>query len=386
MALTEALELITTALDCKQYALGIFIDLKKAFDTIDHSILFKKLESYGIRGLALNWVKSYLSKRQQFVQLGDCVSSCRDITCGVPQGSVLGPKLFILYINDMQRVSKLLHFVLFADDTNIFCQGDDLKQLQNDVSREMGKLKIWFDRNKLSLNLSKTKTMLFGNHKSDQQVKIKINGVEIENVTEFKFLGVTIDDKITWKAHIKHIQSKISRSTGIIGRMKRFLEPKILRILYCSLVLPYLQYCAGIWGCNYKTTLRPVIMAQKRALRVIHKVNFIEHTNALFLQSKLLKFVDLVQFERAQVMYKATAGVLPPNIQKLFSVRESNYNLRGTLHLIVRPVRTVRKSFCISVSGVRLWNSLADELKWCDTLKKFKVMLKKKTIEKYKEE
>ncbi len=159
LALTESIEEITNAIDHKLHSFGVFIDLKKAFDTINHSILISKLERYGIRGLVLHWVKSYLSNRKQFVKLGESSSSCLDIACGVPQGSVLGPKLFILYINDICKVSKTLKLVLFADDTNIFCSGGDLKELLGRITTEMCKLKMWFDRNKLSLNLSKTKFM-----------------------------------------------------------------------------------------------------------------------------------------------------------------------------------------------------------------------------------
>ena len=166
--LSKSVEEITNSMDKKQQSIGIFLDLKKAFDTINHDILIKKLERYGIRGIVGNWVRSYLSHRYQFVTLGDCSSVCLDIACGVPQGSVLGPKLFILYINDICNVSNVLKLVLFADDTNIFFSGDDLYQLVEAINFEISKLKLWFDNNKLSLNLSKTKFMLFGNCRTNK--------------------------------------------------------------------------------------------------------------------------------------------------------------------------------------------------------------------------
>ncbi len=196
LAIIEAVEEITNAIEQKKYAVGLFIDIKKAFDTINHDILIKKLERLGIRGIVLDWIKSYLQRRQQFVKLGDVCSQCLDIVCGVPQGSVLGPKLFIMYINDICRVSQVLKLVLFADDTNIFCSGEDLKKLLEEISKELSKLKVWFDRNKLSLNLNKTKMMLFGNYRINIQVQIQVDGVQIERVNENKFLGVIIDEKI----------------------------------------------------------------------------------------------------------------------------------------------------------------------------------------------
>ena len=154
LAVIELIEKITNSLDQKNYAAGVFIDLKKAFDTINHDRLINKLERYGIRGVVLNWLRSYLQNRQQFVKMGEHMSSCLDIACRVPQGSVLGPILFILHINDICKTSKILQFVLFADDTNIFCMGEDLQQLLELITTEIIKLKKWFDNNKLSLNLS----------------------------------------------------------------------------------------------------------------------------------------------------------------------------------------------------------------------------------------
>ena len=141
--------------------------LKKAFDTIDHKLLLTKLEHYGIRGVAFDWIKSYLCERKQYVSVNSCNSEAMNVVCGVPQGSILGPKLFILYVNDVCNVSSLLRFVLFADDTNIFLPGDDVKEISKTLSKQLHKLNSWFAVNKLSLNVSKTKYMIFGNKKID---------------------------------------------------------------------------------------------------------------------------------------------------------------------------------------------------------------------------
>jgi hypothetical protein len=386
MAIIESIEEITSALDHKNYVMGVFVDLKKAFDTIDHDILINKLERYGIRGIVLDWVRSYLSKRQQFVKLGSSRSVCLDIACGIPQGSVLGPKLFILYINDICSLSKLLKMVLFADDTNIFCSGENLQQLVKDVTKEINKLKIWFDSNKLSLNLNKTKIMLFGNCNMNIQVNIQIDGVIIDRVHENKFLGVIIDDRISWKSHINHVQSKLSRSIAVINKAKQVLDQKSLHMLYCSLVLPYLIYCVEIWGHNYKSSLHSLSVLQKRAIRIIHNAEYRDHTHALFIQSKLLKFIDLVKYQSAQIMFKAKNNLLPRNIQILFRVREGGYNLRGTHNFKVNRIRTTRKSFCISSSGVKLWNSLNDELKQCPNINQFKIRYKDIVFKRYRDE
>lgn len=385
-AIIESIEKITDAIDNKQYAIGIFIDLKKAFDTINHNILVNKLEKIEIRGIANEWIKSYLDRRQQFVKLGKYCSKCLDIACGVPQGSILGPKLFILYINDICQVSKLLSLVLFADDTNVFCSGENLKKLQDDINEELNKLKLWFDWNKLSLNVSKTKFMIFGKYRINTRVQIDIDGVAIEQVHENKFLGVTIDDKLCWKPHITHVKYKIARSIAVINKAKHVLDYKSLHTLYCSLVLPYLHYCAEVWGNNHKSSLQSLVILQKRALRTIHKVGYREHTNPLFLQSKLLKFTDIVSYQTALIMYKAKNHQLPKNIQNLFQNREGGYNLRGEFNFKTLSSRTTIKSFCVSIAGVKLWNSLSEEQKQRPNINQFKVMYKNMLFTRYREE
>ena len=239
-ALIELIEEITNSIDSKRYAVGVFIDLKKAFDTINHEILFSKLEQYGIRGLALEWVRSYLKNRRQFVKMGEYQSRCLDIVCGVPQGSVLGPRLFIIYINDICNISKILKFILFADDTNIIGSGENLQQLLDIITSEFIKIKNWFDNNKLSLNLSKTKLMIFGNRKINHQAQVQIEGVDIERVHEIKFLGVIINDKICWKSHIKYISTKISRSISVMAKalFRQQITPH--SVLFTRLTLPTL--------------------------------------------------------------------------------------------------------------------------------------------------
>ena len=190
LAIIHLIENITNMLDSKKKnTIGIFIDLKKAFDTIDHVLLLNKLEYYGVRGIVNDWLKSYLEWRKQFVLLDDIKSSLLTVLCDVPQGSILGRKLFILYINDIVNVSSILNMILFADDTNAFCSGSNLNELAKNVSGELDKLKDWFGINKLSLNVSKTNFMLFRNRNKVTDIKIYIKNHIIDRVAVTKFLG-----------------------------------------------------------------------------------------------------------------------------------------------------------------------------------------------------
>ena len=388
MALIELIEELTSSVDNKQFAVGVFIDLKKAFDTIDHELLIQKMDRYGIRGVGLNWIKSYIEKRKQFVQIGEYKSTSLDITCGVPQGSILGPKLFILYINDICKVSNILKFIIFADDTNIFCSGENLQQLLRVVSDELGKLKLWFDANKLSLNIKKTKFMIFGNKNIDisTNVELKIDKITLERVYENMFLGVIIDHSFSWKPHISHVRNKVSRSIGILYKARDLLNYHSLYMLYNSLILPYLTYCVEVWGNTYQNNLKSLITIQKKAIRIVHKVGYQDHTNVLFLASKTLKFLDLIKFKTAQIIYKARNKLLPVNVLKYFRDKDGRYELRRELNFKHLGANTTMKSMCISISGVQLWNGLPEVIQKCTNLEQFKKQFKLNILAKYHSE
>jgi retron-type reverse transcriptase len=199
-AIIDFVDKITKAIDEGKYSVGIFLDLSKVFDTINHRILIKKLEHYGIRGVAKKWFENYLCNIKQIVKYNDVQSEVMTIRSGVPQGSVLGPLLFLLYINDIQFCSELISIVLFADDTNILFSHTCLKQLNEVIQIEMNKIIDWLNANKLSINTEKTKFILFRskNKKLKDDIKISINNESIKQVKNTTFLGIVIDECLTW--------------------------------------------------------------------------------------------------------------------------------------------------------------------------------------------
>lgn len=218
MAIIDFTEKINDAIDRGECGIGVFLDLSQAFDTIDFSILLGKLQHYGVRGTALNLFKSYIYDREQYVHVNNNESQCSIIKYGVPQGSILGPLLFILYVNDIGNSSPILHKVLFADDTNLFLSHKNLKHLQNLMNQELIKLDTWFKCNKLSLNINKTNFIVFRSNRNRNDVEhvcIEINGKAIERVDSTKFLGIYIDEFLNYKKHINELTKKLSKYVGL---------------------------------------------------------------------------------------------------------------------------------------------------------------------------
>ena len=226
--------------------------------------------------------------------------------------------------------------------------------------------------------------MIFSNKNINNSVKLTIDNVEIERVYENKFLGIIIDSKLNWKPHVKHIKSKLSKTMAILYKTRHFLNNNSLFTLYCSLMLPYITNCVEVWGNTYKTITKPIYMIQKKAIRIINQTDYLAATNPLFICRNSLKLEDIVKLNTAVFMYKVHEQTLPPTIQELFKVRETQYNFRGTCVLEKKWARTNTKRRCLSITGVNLWNSLDIELKLCTSIKKFKKMFKNSAINKYK--
>jgi hypothetical protein len=223
-ALTHLVNKIATGIDQNKISIGVFLDLSKAFDTLNHSILFSKLENYGIRGVALNWIKSYFHNRKQFVQYNNVTSSQLITQCGVPQGSILGPLLFILYINDLSNASRIVEPLIFADDTSICYSHSDPVVLASVLNEALQSISSWMRANKLSVNIDKTDYVIF--HSRHKKVSYDIShSFHYKCITrkpKVKFLGFFLDENLTWKPRISHVCKKISKSISIIYRA-RFL-------------------------------------------------------------------------------------------------------------------------------------------------------------------
>ena len=205
----------------------------------------------------------------------------------------------------------MLRFLLFADDTNIFCSHEDIGTLCNLISTELNKLSIWFAVNKLSLNISKTNYMLFSSNCTVDKLNVTINDTTIERVYVTKFLGVYIDHKLNWKEHIASLSKKLSKSIAIIRKASHLLNSSALYTLYCSIFLPYLNYCSEVWGNTYQSNITSLFLKQKKCIRIICKAKYLDHTDDLFVKLNALRLTDIIKINTAIFMYKAYHNLLP---------------------------------------------------------------------------
>ena len=242
LAALEFIDKIIHSMDHGHISVGIFVDLSKAFDTIDHSILLTKSEFYGVKGLSNKLLKNYLTHRQQYVSLEDTDSNLLGIKTGVPQGSILGPLLFLIYVNDFVKCSDRLFFILFADDTTLIVDLDVYDK--NIINGELKKLSLWLKLNKLSINVNKSKCMVFRQPQRTVAIpELTIDENIIEVVDNFSFLGLNINKNFKWENHIDCISIKISRTIGIMKRIRHVIPFDILVMLYNTLILPHINYC-----------------------------------------------------------------------------------------------------------------------------------------------
>ena len=232
------------------------------------------MERYGIRGVPLQFFASYLTNRQQYVQMGNTVSSEQTMTCGISQGSSLGPVLFLIYINDLPNCSSALTFRIFADDTNVFASARDLKVLEKIVNSELKKVKIWCDVNRLSINFSKTNFMIIKSQKKkDDQVNISVESADgtinaLQRKQKIKYLGVLLDETISFNHHISYICTRIARNNGIISKQRHYLTLLQMKQIYSS-IYPYISYAILAWGSAYKTHIDKIQTKQNHSARLI---------------------------------------------------------------------------------------------------------------------
>jgi len=326
---------VSTAMNENKISIGIFLDLKKAFDLVPHSILLKKLEKLGVKNTSLNWFRSYLSNRTQCVEINGVKSSLKSINISVMQGSVLGPLLFLCFINDLNKSTSLLS-LLFADDTCLLASGFNLKDLIIHCNTELQKVANWFSANHLAINVSKCKFIVFHNKGkilNFEQNEIVFNLNELncannpanifpleriynsspnkDNLT-YKYLGILLDENLNFNSHIDYVCKKLSKALFCLRRAKHFLNERGLLNLYYAFFHSHLLYCVNIISCSSQSNIKKILTLQKKAIRIVKSVNYNEHTAPLFKSLKILPFDKIIYEHKLKFMHSIYNNYAPP--------------------------------------------------------------------------
>ena len=386
MAITQISEETIQKLQNKQITCLIFLDLAKAFDCVDHQILLTKLHNYGIRGLPLKLFKSYLSNRVQQTIITNCKSDPEFITCGVPQGSILAPQFFNIYINNIADVSKF-KIKLFADDACLSYSSFDYNNLETEINNELKKINQWRKINKLSVNFSKSNYMIFTQKKININMNITMDGNRLEKVNKTKYLGVIMDSKFSWKEHITYITNKISKSSYILSKIRHYVSLPILKMLYYSLVHPHLNYCITAWGGTTATTLKPLVTLQKKIIKLITFNPFDSPSAPIFNQLNILNIDTLYKLNLAILMHKIHHNTITGNYNIALSKNTHSYNTRGSInknyYQTHNRLNIGLNSFI--TNGIKLWNSISLDKKILP-LHNFKKQIKQHLINSFKEQ
>lgn len=381
-AALELLDRISKGLDNNSFVSTIYLDLSKAFDTLDHSILLHKLHYYGVRGKCLDLLRSYLSSRKQYVCFNNINSSMLPVTCGVPQGSILGPLLFILYVNDLCKVTIRSHPILFADDTSLLFIDNDILDLYLHLNTELDRVYSWLKSNKLSLNIKKTKYMLFRSpHKPiptyHKTLDLSLEGHKIELVNTYKFLGIWFDEHLNWKHNTDDKCKKIAKINGILNRIKFKLSTDVLKTIYFGLIHSHLTYGLLVWhNENSLNNLDRLFLLQKRSVRLISKSPYIAHTDPIFKRLKVQKISDIFLTRGLKLFRNASYSSCPIFITNCLipQCTSHSYNTRHRTRIPLARARTNIVKQGISYKTYHVLGRIHDQYKLesCCSLKKLK--------------
>ena len=367
-AIISLTEHIRELLDKGEYVCGVFVDLEKAFDTVHHDILCDKIKAYGLRGNVNDLLKSYLSSRKQYVSINGFNSNEMNVTCGVPQGSSLGPLLFLIYINDFYLCLSQTSCGHFADDTFIIYNSKKAKTIETIVNTELKEVIKWLRLNKLSLNAGKTEFIFFhsSRHTLDyEKVFINFNGVRLTPVNYIKYLGMLIDKNLNWNYHVINLCKKLSRANGVLSKLRYNAPLDICLQVYYAIFFSHLTYGCNLWGLTSEENLSKIEILQKKCVRILSFAPFNSHSNERFINLGLIKKRDLISLNQLKLVYDFLNHHLPSDLNSLFKrscdAQTTSLSLNSTHNdlLHVPKVKTTTYGLdSLKFQCPKLWNNI----------------------------
>ena len=386
-ALIEVTENIRKSVDKGEYALGIYLDLKKAFDTVNHKILLSKLDHYGFRGHVNTFINSYLSNRQQYTVVNGKKSATCLIDTGVPQGSVLGPMLFIIYINDIINCISDGKTTLFADDTSILLQDTNLNILKQKSEKTLKDVYDWLVSNRLTLSWEKTNFVIYHSFKknADGLRELKVYDNIIKRVKSVKYLGMIIDEHLSWNSHINNLCNLLSRNFNLFYNIRNIVPTNLKRQLYFSLVFSHIQYDIEIYGTCRNNLLNKVQTLQNKLLKVLYKHPYRTDTNYLHRELNILKVKGIRKLNILKFVYESINKTSIKQFHKHYTFHRNihNRNSRQDKRLYPTVFKTKYGESTLHYVGTKLWNSLENNIKTCSSLYTFKKAIRLSCIARY---
>lgn len=386
-ALIDVVDNIRKIIEKGDYALGIFLDLKKAFDTVDHEILLSKLDHYGFRGHSNNLIRSYLTGRSQFTVVNGKKSKIQNIETGVPQGSVLGPLFFILYINDIINCIDNGKMTLFADDTSLLLHHKNLRILKQQAEKEMKNLYEWFISNKLTLNWDKTFFVMYHTKKKriENFMELKINDKSIKRVDYVTYLGMIIDNNLSWDKHVNKLCTNLARNFQMFYNIRSILPNYLKRQLYFSLVYSRVQYGIELYGACSNRLLKKIQTMQNKLLKVLYNLPYRTATNDLHLELDLLNVKDIYNMNILKFVYDSCNKESIKQFHDYFKPHHTihMHNTRQQNNLYVKTIKTKYGESMIQYKGAIFWNSLHQNIQTSSSAYIFKKAVRNTLISKY---